>query len=149
MTYVPLQWIFGDLWIDYMLHQCVIVLCQPVSQPAKCHTKRCLELELELEYGQPYDLFSGEPTCLLGFYCVYMYVSLSVFDNMSRSCLNDFIHLCWITSCRYVYCSFFLHTFCMFMVSINVGLCLATFDVVLLLILMRCPSCGSCLCSGI
>ena len=130
-----------------MLCQHAIVLSWPVSWPAKCHTKRHLEFENNVVSHTTFLVEADMPARLL--LCLYVCESVWCFDNMSRSCLDDFIYLCWITSCEYVYCSFFLHIFCIFMVPIYVCLFLATFDVILLLILMRCPGCGIHLCSGI
>ena len=147
MTYVPLQWIIWWFVADYMLHQHAIVLCRPIGWPAKCCTKRCLEFENNV-VGHMTFLVEANMTARL-LLCLYVCEPVWLFDNTSRSCLNDFIYLCWITSCGYVYCSFFMHIFCIFMVSVYVCLFLATFDVVLLLILMRWPGCGSHPWSGI
>ena len=48
----------------------VSVLCQPVSQPTKCHTKRCLEFKTNVVSCMT---FVWRPTCLLGllFMCLH------------------------------------------------------------------------------
>ena len=130
-----------------MLHQCGNVLCWLVGWPAKCCTKRCLDFENNTVGCMTFLVEANMPAGLL--LCLYVCEPVWFFDNTSRSCSNDFIYLCWITFCRYVYCSFFLHIFCIFMEPVYVCLFLASFDVVLLLILMRCPGCVSHSCIGI
>ena len=113
-----------------------IVLCQPVGWPAKCHTKRCLKFENNVVSC---TTFQWRLTCQPGFYCVYMYVSLSGFLTICPDLVLMTLFTCAgsVFFFKYVYCSFLLIISCLFMVLFYVCLFLATFGVVLCLILMR------------
>ena len=57
----------------------VMAVCWPVSQPAKCHTKRCLKLQ---NNGASHMTFVVQLTCQPVYYCGYIYMSLSGFLTM-------------------------------------------------------------------
>ena len=69
----PYYGYFGDFWL---ITCCTAVLLCCVSQLAKCCTKRCLKFE---KNAVGHTTFQWRPTCWLGFYCVYMCMSLSGF----------------------------------------------------------------------